>query len=395
MITLNEIQEARGRFEGHVTETPLVWSQSFSRLTGRDVHLKAESMQRAGSFKIRGALNVLTRLGGKPVVAASAGNHAQGVALAAAFTGSPCTVFMPETAPITKIKATEDYGAEVRLVGTSLADSVEAAEEFTNETGAHFVHPYDDPLVIAGQGTLGLEILEQLPDVGTVVIPTGGGGLLAGTAVALKSMRPTVKVIGVEIEPAAVYAESRQRGELVRDYPRGRPTVADGIAVSVPSDRVWEVVEEHVDDILVVNDAQTTAALAYILDRSKLLVEAAGAVGVAALMEKLIPDDAPDPICIVLSGGNIDLMLLGKAVRHGLEASGRFAKYRVLVPDQPGNLASVLQAVADNGGNVLQVEHHREGFGLPFGRVQIEISVETKDSDHAARIADALEPYRG
>jgi threonine dehydratase len=395
MITHNEIQEARDRFEGHVTETPLVWSQSFSRLTGRDVHLKAESMQRAGSFKIRGALNVLTRLGGKAVVAASAGNHAQGVALAAAFTGSPCTVFMPETAPITKIKATEDYGAEVRLVGTSLADAVEAAEEFTKETGAHFVHPYDDPLVIAGQGTLGLEILDQLPEVGTVVIPTGGGGLLAGTAIALKSMRPTVKVIGVEIEPAAVYAESRHRGELVTDYPRGRPTVADGIAVSVPSDRVWEVIEEHVDDILVVNDAQTTAALAYILDRSKLLVEAAGAVGVAALMEKLIPDDAPDPICIVLSGGNIDLMLLGKAVRHGLEASGRFAKYRVLVPDQPGNLALVLQAVADNGGNVLQVEHHREGFGLPFGRVEIEISVETKDSDHAARIAEALQPYRG
>ena len=394
MITLTQIEEARARFEGNVTETPLVWSQSFSRLTGRDVHLKAECMQRAGSFKIRGALNVLTRLGGKAVVAASAGNHAQGVALAAAFTGSPCTVFMPETASITKIKATEDYGAEVRLVGDSLADAVDAAEAFSTETGAHFVHPYDDPLIIAGQGTLGLEIVEQLPDVGTVVIPTGGGGLLAGTALALKAMRQDVKVIGVEIEAASVYAESRRRGELVRDFPRGLPTVADGIAVSVPSDQVWEMVGELVDDILVVNDAQTTAALAYILDRSKLMVEGAGAVGVAALMEKLIPDDAPDPICIVLSGGNIDLMLLGKAVRHGLEASGRFAKYRVLVPDQPGNLASVLQTVADQGGNVIQVAHHREGFGLPFGRVEIEISVETKDADHASRIAQALEPYR-
>jgi len=395
MITLNDIQEARGRFEGHVTETPLVWSQSFSRLTGRDVHLKAECMQRAGSFKIRGALNVLTRLDGQAVVAASAGNHAQGVALAAAFTGSPCTVFMPEAASITKIKATEDYGAEVKLVGDSLADAVEAAEEFSTETGAHFVHPYDDPLIIAGQGTMGIEIIEQLPEVGTVVIPTGGGGLLAGSAIALKTLRPGVKVIGVEIEPAAVYAASRRSGELVRDFPRGLPTVADGIAVSVPSDQVWEIVEEHVDDILVVNDAQTTAALAYILDRSKLMVEAAGAVGVAALMEKLVPDDAPDPMCIVLSGGNIDLMLLGKAVRHGLEASGRFAKYRVLVPDQPGNLATVLQAVADQGGNVLQVAHHREGFGLPFGRVEIEISVETKDSDHAARIAEVLTPYLG
>lgn len=393
MITLNEIQEARSRFEGHVTETPLIWSQSFSRLTGRDVYLKAECMQRAGSFKIRGALNVLTRLGGRPVVAASAGNHAQGVALAAAFTGSLCTVFMPETAPIPKIKATEDYGAEVKLTGSSLADAVEAAERFTEETGARFVHPYDDPLIIAGQGTLGLEMLEQLPDVGTVVIPTGGGGLLAGTGVALKTLRPAVKVIGVEIEAAAVYAESRKRGELVRDFPRGVPTLADGIAVSVPSDLVWEIASEYVDHIIVVNDGQATSALTYILDRSKLVVEPAGAVGVAALMEKLIPDDAPDPICVVLSGGNIDLLLLGKAVRHGLEASGRFAEYRVLVPDQPGNLAAVLKAVADHGGNVLQVEHHREGFGLPFGRVEIEISVETKDPDHAARIAEALGPY--
>jgi threonine dehydratase len=180
---------------------------------------------------------------------------------------------------------------------------------------------------------------------------------------------------------------------MVRDFPRGLPTVADGIAVSVPSEIVWEIAEEHVDHILVVNDAQTTAALAYILDRSKIVVEAAGAVGVAALMEKLIPDDAPDPICIVLSGGNIDLMFLGKAVRHGLEASGRFARYRVLVPDQPGNLASVLQTIAGEGGNVLQVEHHREGFGVPFGKVEIEISVETKDTDHVSRIANVLSPY--
>jgi len=393
LITINDIQEARARFAGNVTETPLVWSQSFSRLTGRDVYLKAECMQRAGSFKIRGALNVLTRLGGQPVVAGSAGNHAQGVALAAAFTGSPCTVFMPETAALPKVKATEDYGADVRLVGVSLADAVDAAKGFATETGARLVHPYDDPLVIAGQGTLGIEILDQLPDVGTVVIPTGGGGLLAGTSLAIKAVKPGATLIGVEIEAAAVYAASRSRGEMVEDFPRGLPTVADGIAVSVPSSIVWEITQEHVDHILVVNDAQTTAALAYILDRSKIVVEAAGAVGVAALMEKLIPDDARDPICIVLSGGNIDLMFLGKAVRHGLEASGRFAKYRVLVPDQPGNLASVLQMIADEGGNVLQVEHHREGFGVPFGKVEIEISVETKDAAHVSRIALVLHPY--
>jgi threonine dehydratase len=390
MIEISDILDARARFENRVTETPMIWSQSFSRMTGRDVYLKAECMQRAGSFKIRGALNVLTRLGGVPVVAASAGNHAQGVALAASFTGSPCMVFMPETAPIPKIKATEDYGAEVTLVGLSLADAVEAAQIFAAETGAHLVHPYDDPLVIAGQGTMGLEILEQLPDVGTVVVPTGGGGLLAGTATAIKAIEPSVRVIGVEIEAAAVYAESRRRGELVRDFPRGRPTLADGIAVSVPSEQVWEMLERRVDDLVVVNDAQTTAALAYILDRSKIMVEPAGAVGVAALLEGILPPESADPICIVLSGGNIDLLLLEKAVRHGLEVSGRFATFMVHVPDQPGNLANVLQTIADLGGNVLQVQHHREGFGLPFGMVEIEVSVETRDSDHAARIGEAL-----
>jgi threonine dehydratase len=302
---------------------------------------------------------------------------------------------MPETAPITKVKATQDYGAEVRLTGISLADAVEAAVEHAQTSGAHFVHPYDDPLIVAGQGTLGLGILEQLPEVGTVIVPTGGGGLLAGTAIALKALRPSVKVIGVEIEAAAVYAESRRKGMLVRDFPRGLPTVADGIAVSVPSEMVWEIMEAHVDHLVVVDDVETTAALAYTLDRSKILVEPAGAVGVAALMEKRIPDDAPDPVCIVLSGGNIDLMLLGKAVRHGLEASGRFAEYTVLVPDQPGNLAAVLQTIAGEGGNVILVEHHREGFGLPFGWVEIEISVETRDADHAARIKAVLEPYQG
>ncbi|MDP9494493.1 MAG: threonine ammonia-lyase [Actinomycetota bacterium] len=391
MITLEDIKEARSRFEGRVTETPLVWSQSFSRLTGRDVYLKAECMQRAGSFKIRGALNVVTRLGGQPVVAASAGNHAQGVALAAAFSGSKCTVFMPEGAAIPKIKATQDYGAEVELGGSSLADAVEFAAAYAAKTGARLVHPYDDPLIIAGQGTMGLEIIEQLPDVGTVVIPTGGGGLLSGTAVGVRSVKPGVKILGVEIAAAAVYAASRRKGEVVRDYPRGKPTVADGIAVSVPSDLVWEIAEEYVDEFLVVNDAQTTAALTLILERSKLMVEAAGAVGVAALMEKLIPDDAPDPICIVLSGGNIDLMFLGKAVRHGLEASGRFAKFEVLVPDQPGNLFRILGVIAENGGNLVHVEHHREGFRLPFGTVEIELSVETRDADHAARIAAALD----
>ncbi len=393
MITIEDIHEARSRFQGRVTTTPLLWSNSFSRLSGRDVYLKAECMQRAGSFKIRGALNVLTRLERRPVVAASAGNHAQGVALAASFTGSPCTVFMPRNAAIPKIKATQDYGATVKLKGKSLADAVEAAQEHAESEGALFVHPYDDPLIVAGQASVGLEVAEQLPDVGTVVIPTGGGGLLAGSALALKHVSPEVHVVGVETQAAAVYAASRRRGQLVVDFPRGQATVSDGIAVSVPSDLVWEIVEEHVDSLLVVNDDQTTSALTLILERSKLMVEPAGAVGVAALLEKLIPDDAPDPVCIVLSGGNIDLMLLGKVVRHGMQASGRFAKFKVLVPDQPGSLAKVLRVIAKQGGNVNQVDHHREGFALPFGKVEIEISVETRDHDHARLIGRALEGY--
>ncbi len=393
MIGISQVEEARSTFQGRVTTTPLVRSNSFTRISGREVYLKAECMQRAGSFKIRGALNVLSRLGGAPVVAASAGNHAQGVALAASFTGSPCTVFMPQNAAIPKIKATQDYGAKVKLKGRSLADAVESARQFAEKTGARFIHPYDDELIVAGQATLGIEIAEQLPEVGTVVVPTGGGGLLAGVSLALKEAGPRPVVMGVEIEAAAVYTESRRRGELVTDYPRGVGTVADGIAVSVPSPLVWELVERYVDSLVAVDDDQTTAALTLILERSKLMVEAAGAVGVAALLEKLIPDGSPDPVCIVLSGGNIDLLFLGKAVRHGMQSSGRFAKYVVLVPDQPGSLARVLAAIARQGGNILQVDHHREGFTLPFGKVEIEISVETRDADHAAAIRKALEGY--
>ena len=393
MITIEDIEDARFRFESRVTTTPLIRSDSFSRMSRREVYLKAECMQRTGSFKIRGALNVLSRLDGKPVVAASAGNHAQGVALAAAFTGSPCTVFMPTIAPIPKIKATQDYGATVHLEGDSLADAVEAAQRFADESGARFVHPYDDPMIIAGQASVGLEVVEQLPDVGTVLVPLGGGGLLAGMALAIHAVRPDVKVVGVEIDSASVYTESRRQEALVRDFPRGLATVADGIAVTVPSDIVWEIIQDHVSDIVVVDDEQATLALTLILERSKLLVEPAGAVGVAALLENLIPDDAPEPICIVLSGGNIDPLFLGKAVRHGLEIASRFAKFKVLVSDQPGSLATVLALVAERGGNVVQIDHHREGFGLPFGTVEIEISVETKDAEHTAALTQTLSSY--
>lgn len=389
--TVEDVLEAREVMRGRVSVTPLKRSDSFSRLTGREVWLKAECLQRTGSFKIRGATNVVSRLNGQPVVAASAGNHAQGVALAASWFGSACTVFMPAAAPLPKVEATKDYGAEVRLVEGPLEATLEEALGFAARTGARFVHPYDDPLIVAGQGTVGLEVLEQLPSPGTVVVPTGGGGLLAGVALAVKSRVPDALIVGVEIDVAAIYAESRKQRRPVRLPPR--PTVADGINVTVPSEMILGMVEELVDELVVVDEGHTTSALTLTLERAKLMVEPAGVVGLAAVLERLIPDDAPEPIVVILSGGNIDLLLLGKVVRHGLEASGRYADFRVWIPDQPGQLVEVLQAIAAEGGNVVEVEHHREGFGLPFGKVEVMIAVETRGREHTDRIRQALRVY--
>ncbi len=390
-ITLADIERARTRIRDQVIETPLLHSASFSRLFGSDVWLKAEALQRAGSFKIRGAANVISQLSGHAVVAASAGNHAQGVALAAANAGVPCTVFMPENAALPKIEATRDYGAEVRLVGSNLAEAVDAALAHAETSGDRFIHPYDDPDIVAGQGTLGLELVERLPHLGTVIVPTGGGGLLSGVAVAVKGLRPDTRVVGVEIDAAPTYVESRKAGRPVSVPPR--PTMADGINVTMPSELTFELIERHVDDLVVVTEAQTSSALTLILERSKLMVEPAAAVGIAALAEGLLPADLPEPVVVVLSGGNIDLLLLGKVVRHGLESSGRYADLRVWVPDQPGQLLQILQTIAGEGANVVQVEHHREGFGLPFGTVEITISIETRGPEHTARIRNALERY--
>ncbi|CAN5798923.1 threonine ammonia-lyase [soil metagenome] len=391
-VSVDDITAARALFAGRVAETPIMFADSLSRMTNREVWIKAECLQRAGSFKVRGALNVLSHLPGADVVAASAGNHAQGVALAASWVGSRATVFMPENAPLPKVDATRGYGAEVRLIGSNLADAVEAAQAHAAETGAVFVHPYDDPRIVAGQGTMGLEIAEQLPEVGTVVIPTGGGGLLAGTAVAVHHHRPEAHLIGVEIDVAASYTASRQAGHPTRVEP-GR-TMADGVNVVVPSPFVFDLIEEHVADLLVVDDIQTSAALTVVLERAKLMVEPAGAVAVAALLAGLVPGHAPDPLVVVLSGGNLDLLLLGKMVRHGLQTAGRYATFRVWVPDQPGQLARVLEEVASRGANVVHVEHHRQGVDLPFGVVEIDVSVETRNADHAEEIRTALGPYR-
>lgn len=387
-INLAAVRAAQKRIAGKAIRTPLIRSRSFSQLFDREIWLKAEALQRTGSFKIRGATNILSQLPGKRVVAASAGNHAQGVALAAALAGNPCTVFMPTNAALPKIESTADYGATVRLSGTNLGEAVEAALAYVAQTGEIFIHPYDNPDIVAGQGTLGLEIMEDLPEVGTVIVPTGGGGLLSGVAVAVKEIRPETVVVGVEIEVARSYFESRKAGFPVQVDPG--PSMADGINVTVPSDLVFGLLEKYVDHLLVVDEDQTSAALIMLLERSKIVVEPAGAVGLACLRENLLPADAPDPVVVVLSGGNIDLLLLGKMVRHGLEASGRFAEYRVVIPDQPGKLLRLLEMVSREGANVMKIDHHREEYGLPLGMVEVVLTVETRGPQSRENISEML-----
>lgn len=390
-LTLAEIEAARAAGSGVVLTTPMMPTHSFSAMAGAEVWLKAENLQRTGSFKIRGAMNRLSALSDEEraagVVAASAGNHAQGVALAAAHLGIHATVFMPADASIPKVNATRAYGADVRLGGADLGEAVDAATAFATETGAPLIHPYDDRAIIAGQGTLGIEVIEQVPDAGVVVIPTGGGGLLGGSAAAIKAMRPDAVVIGVEAEAMPLYGECRLAGKPI-SIPYV-PTVADGIAIPRASATAFASIEEHVDDLITVSDVEATETVALLLERAKFLVEPAGAVGLAAVLTGKAPTDK-GPIVAVLSGGNVDLLLIDRIVRHGLEARGRFGTVTVRVPDSPGNLAGVVNAIADHGGNVLAVEHHREGTGLPFGQVEIFVAIATRSTEHHDEILGAL-----
>lgn len=391
LVTLEAIQAARVRGSDVVLTTPVMPTTTFSAMCDREIWLKCENLQRAGSFKVRGAMNALSQLDdthrSAGVVAASAGNHAQGVALAASTLGIGATVFMPESAPIPKIDATRQYGAEVRLVGTNLGESVDAALGFADESGGRFIHPYDDPAIVAGQGTLGLELLEQLPDAGTVVIPIGGGGLAAGTAAVLKQSRPEIRIVGVEAAATPTYVESRRAGTPTDVEPLF--TLADGIAVSRASDFVFAHVEQYIDDLVTVDDAQMTQSVALLLERAKLLVEASGAAPLAAALAGLVPT-APGATVLVLSGGNVDLLLLDQVLRHGLEAAGRYEAFAVQVPDTPGNLSRVTEAIAAAGANVVSVDHGRQGIGLAFGYTEIRFEVETRSVEHYEAMQDAL-----
>ena len=382
-VGLDDIRAAQDLLEGVSRSTPMEGLRGLSQSVGGPVLLKCENLQRTGSFKIRGAYVRIGRLSAQErahgVVAASAGNHAQGVALAASLLGCPSTVFMPEAAPLPKVAATRAYGAHVRHAGHTVDEALLAARAFSQETGAVLIHPFDHADVVAGQGTVGLEIVEQCPDVRTVVVCTGGGGLVAGIAVAVKALRPDVRVVAAQAAGAASFTPSLEAGAPVPLA--AMTTMADGIAVGCPGQIPFAIVRELVDSVVTVDEEALSRALLLALERAKMVVEPAGAAALAAVMED--PSAFEPPVVVVLSGGNIDPLLLTKVVRHGLVAAGRFLSLRVRIPDRPGELARLLGVLGDSGANVLDVEHSRTGQGLHVDEVAVGLQLETRGRPHA------------
>ncbi|MCW2670845.1 MAG: threonine dehydratase [Frankiales bacterium] len=390
LVGLEDIEAARQLLDGVARTTPLEGSRALAERVGGPVWLKCENLQRTGSFKIRGAYVRIARLSDAEracgVVAASAGNHAQGVALAARLLGCSATVFMPTGAPIPKVQATKAYGATVQLHGATVDEALQAAAAFAAETGAVLIHPFDHSDVIAGQGTVGLELLEQCPDVRTVVVCTGGGGLVSGIAAAVKALRPDVEVVAAQAAGAAAFPQSLAAGRPTPLLSMG--TMADGIAVGCPGDVTFRHVRDLVDRVVTVDDDALSRALLLSLERAKLVVEPAGAAGLAAVMED--PTAFAPPVVVVLSGGNIDPLLLSKVIRHGLIAAGRFLSMSVRIPDRPGELALLLGVLAEAGANVLDVEHQRTGKELHLDEVEVELQLETHGAEHADAVVTAL-----
>ena len=392
-VTLADIEAAATIVDGIAIRTPMEDSRWLQTLVGGPVLLKCENLQRTGSFKIRGGYVRLSRLTpeerARGVVAASAGNHAQGVALAAQMLGINATVFMPEGAPIPKVNATRAYGADVLFEGEYLTQALLAAQAFAEETGAVFIHPFDHPDIVAGQGTVGLEILEQAPEVKTLLVPTGGGGLLAGVALAVKALRPDVRVVGVQAEEAAAYPESLRTGSPVAL--ERMATMADGIAVARPGDIPFAAIQEHCDEVLTVSEESMSRALVLLLERAKMVVEPSGAAGVAALLDD--PGRFETPIVAVLSGGNVDPLLLGHLIRHGLSGNGRYLNFHCVIPDRPGGLAHLLSELAASGANVLEVAHERTSTALHIGDVEVALQLETRGPEHADAVMARLREH--
>lgn len=390
-ITLGDIKRAYERLKGTAKKTTIDESRTLSEMTGNRVFLKAENLQKTGAFKIRGAFNKIMSLTGdekaKGVIAASAGNHAQGVALAATSAGILSTIVMPEGAPVTKVTATKGYGASVILWGQSYDDAYKKALEIQSQTGATFVHAFDDPDVIAGQGTIALEMLEEIPETQYIIVPVGGGGLISGIAVAAKALKPDIKVIGVQAEGAASAFVSRSNNRIT-ELASVR-TIADGIAVKKIGKLTFSVIQKYVDDIVTVKDEEIAHAILNLLERSKLVVEGAGAVGVAALMYNKI-DVKNSNIVVLLSGGNIDVNMISRIIEKGLIESGRYIRLATVIPDQPGTLNSLLKTVASVKANVISVFHNRARQDVAIGQAEVELELETRDSEHASQLIQLL-----
>ena len=365
-------------------------SRVLTDLVGGKVLLKCENLQRTGSFKIRGAYTRIARLDDEAramgVVAASGGNHAQGVSLGASLLGTSSTVFMPVGAPLPKVAATASYGADVRLAGGSIDETIRIAQEFAIQHGRVLIHPFDHPDVIAGQGTVGLEILEQCPEVTTILVAVGGGGLVSGIAAAVKAKRPDVRVVGVQAAGAAAWPASLRAGHPVPLA--AMQTIADGIAVGLPGTVTFDHVREFVDEIVTVSEEALSRALLLCLERAKLVVEPAGVAALAAVYEH--PRDFKPPVVAVLSGGNIDPLLLGRVVSHGLVAAGRHPSLRVTMPDRPGSLVRLLELLAATGANVVDVEHQRMSDDLDLNNVEVTVELETRGTAHSTEIRDVL-----
>lgn len=392
--SLDEIEAARAIVSRVADPTPVETSRFLADVLGAPVLLKCENLQRTGSYKIRGAYNRMAKLSAEErergVVAASAGNHAQGVAFAARELGIHATIFMPVGVAIPKFQATRDYGADVVLSGSIVDETLRAAADFAAETGAVLIPPFDHPDVVAGQGTLGLEILDDVPDATTIVVPIGGGGLISGVASAVKQRAAAegreIRVIGVQASNAAAYPPSLDAGEPTEIAIAG--TIADGIAVSKPGALNFQIIRDIVDEIVTVSEDDIARALLVLLERAKLVVEPAGAAAVAAILAGKVP--ALGPTVAILSGGNIDPLLMQRIISHGLAASDRYLKLTIMLPDRPGQLARISEILAGVNANVVEVLHTRHGRGLQLSQVELDVSVETRGTDHRHHVIEAL-----
>jgi len=392
--TLAEVEAARTIVRRVAEVTPMETSRYLAEVLGAPVLLKCENLQRTGSYKIRGAYHRISQLSdeekARGVVAASAGNHAQGVAFAARELGIPATIFMPIGVALPKLQATRAYGAEVVLRGHTVSEPLAAAQEFAERTGAVYIPPFDHVDVIAGQGTLGLELLEQAPEVETVIVPIGGGGLISGVASVLKRTAAeqgrSIRVIGVQAANAAAYPVSLAAGAVTEIAIS--PTIADGIAVAKPGKLNFEIVRDAVDEVITVDDDDIARAMLVLLERAKMVVEPAGAVGVAAILTGQVTPQGPT--VVVLSGGNIDPLIMERVIAHGLAASERYLKLRIPLPDRPGQLARTSEIIADQNANVVEVLHTRHGTGLAISQVELELHIETRGPEHADQVLQAL-----